>query len=132
MNQNNDDLDNELTQLTQTLENLNIQQNNIRRQSLRVERRIERIRNEQRRRTLTTFARTVTRRDSHGDILDIGDYVNFLTRGKYRSRGGTITSISNVRFVSARDSSGRIINREPANVEIVRKFDEDHDRRPRL
>ena len=70
--------------------------------------------------------------DRHGDKLDMGDYVNFLTVGKFNTRGGTVTGISNVRFVSARDSEGRIINREPANVEIVRKFDEDHDRRERL
>ena len=78
MNRDDNDLENELTNLTQTLEELTIQQHNLRRQSLNVEQRIERIRREQRRRTLNTFARTVTRRDRHGDVLDIGDYVNFL------------------------------------------------------
>ena len=129
-NANNQQLEGELHQLTQTLLNLNIQEQRIRRQSNQVERQIRDLQQEHRRRSTTT--RRVVRRDRHGDIIDFGDYVNFLTTGKFRTRGGTITQISNVRFVSARDSTGRIINREPANVEIVRKYYEDHDRRRRL
>ena len=128
----NEQLENEIDQLTQTLRDLNVQEQRIRRQSDRVQRQLRDLQREQRRRSTPTHRRAVERRDRQGDIIDFGDYVNFLTSGRFRSRGGVITQISNVRFVSARDSSGRIINREPANVEIVRKFNESHDRRRRL
>ena len=113
----NENLDTELNQLTETLRALNIQQRQLRRQSDRVQLRIRNIEREQRRRTNIFVEPAVPiRRDRHGDILDIGDYVNFLTR---------------VRFITARDRSGRLINREPSNVEIVRKYNEDDDRRQR-
>ena len=128
----NDQLDRELNELTQTLRTLDLESRRIRRRSNQVQDRIRTLQSERRRRTFSRGNTFHTRRDRHGDKLDIGDYVNFLTVGKFNTRGGTVTGISNVRFVSARDSEGRIINREPANVEIVRKFDKDHDRRERL
>ena len=128
----NENLDTELNQLTETLRALNIQQRQLRRQSDRVQLRIRNIEREQRRRTNIFVEPAVPiRRDRHGDILDMGDYVNFLTRGRFNSRAGTVTQITNVRFITARDRSGRLINREPSNVEIVRKYNEDDDRRQR-
>ena len=128
----NEELENQLENLTQTLQALNLQQRELRRRSDRVQASIRHIRNEQRRRSTTTNGATRVRRDHHNDKIEIGDYVNFLTRGRFSSRGGTITQVSHLRFVTARDSSGRLINREPVNVEIVRKHNENHDRRRRL
>ena len=125
-NQTDQELEQQLEQLTGTLQNLTLQQQQLRRQSDRVQANIRQIQLERRRRALPEV-----RTDSHGDPIDIGDYVNFLTRGRFNSNRGTITQISHRRFVSARDSSGRIINREPSNVEIVRKHNESHDRRRR-
>ena len=127
------ELEQQLNELTITLTGLNIQQRELRRQSSEVQQRIRSLQTEQRRRSKgPPVRRTRVRRDSHNEVLDVGDYVNFLTRGRYRSRGGTITDLKHSRFVTARDSEGRLINREPGNVEIVRKFDQDHDQRRRL
>ena len=124
------ELDDQLNSLTDTLQRLNIQERRIRRESSEIRQQIQRIQ-QQRARRASAFLQVV-RRDRHGDTLDIGDYVNFLTRGRFSTRGGTITGKSNRRFVTAQDSTGRLINREPANVEIVRKYNETHDRRDRL
>ena len=124
------ELDDQLNSLTNTLQRLNIQERRIRRESSEIRQQIQRIQ-QQRARRASAFLQVV-RRDRQGDTLDIGDYVNFLTRGRFSTRGGTITGISNRRFVTAQDSTGRLINREPANVEIVRKYNETHDRRDRL
>ena len=132
MQENNQQLEEELNELTINLLDLSIQQRELRTRSQRIEQRINRIRTEQRRRSRTGETGTLVRRDRHGDQIDIGDYVNFLTTGRHNSRGGTITQISHHRFVSARDARSRIVNREPNNVEVVRKFNEHHDRRRRL
>ena len=126
-------LEEQLEELTTTLENLQLQREQLRRQSDRVEASITRIRREQQRRSLPAVLPPANiRRDRHGDQIDIGDYINFLTTSRFNSHGGTVTGISHRRFVSARDRRGRIINREPTNVEIVRKYFEHHDRRRRL
>ena len=124
------ELEDQLNNLTNNLQRLNIQQQRLRRESLEIEQQIQEI-HLRRARRASTFLQVV-RRDQHGDALDIRDYVNFLTRGRFSSRGGTITGISHRRFVTAQDQTGRLINQEPANVEIVRKYNEDHDRRDRL
>ena len=129
--QRNDDIDEQLEQLQRTLHNLNIRQNEIRRQSSEVQIQIQRLNRQRRPARETTVATTTTRRDRHNDAIDIGDYVNFLTRGRYNTRSGNITQISHRRYVSARDRQGRIISREPVNVEIVRKYNEQHDQRRR-
>ena len=102
----NQQLETDLDKLTENLQQLNLQQRQLRRRLEQVENKIREIQREQRRRT----GATEIRRDRHNDQINIGDYVNFLTRGRFRSRGRTITQISHLRFVSARDSSGRVIN----------------------
>ena len=129
-----DTLNDELEQLTQTLQILNIRERRIRRQSSEIQRRIQNIQQARRRRSAPALPASVQRerrRDRHNEAIDVGDYVNFLTSGRNSTRSGTITQISHRRFVSARDRTGRIINREPSNVEIVRKYNSDHDQRRR-
>ena len=130
----NDQLQSELDELAETLKNLNLEQQRIRIQTNQVQRRIRDLELEQRGAptSITQAEQRRSRRDRHRDPLDIGDYVNFLTRGRFNSRSGTVTQISHARFISARDRSGRIINREPDNVEIVRKVNEADDRRRRF
>ena len=141
MNENNKvkqndnvDLNNELDRLTAALENITIEQRRLRRRSDEIQNRIRNIQLQQRGRTTVTAnqQRSEEYLDRHGDEIEIGDYVNFLTSGRFKSRAGTVTQINRTRFISARDKSGRIINREPANVEIVRKHNEQHDRRRRF
>ena len=123
----NEHIDQELNQLTQTLRDLNIQQRELRRQSFEVQQQIQQL---NRRRTTGRVVNRrdrTPRRDRHRDRIDVGDYVNFLTAGRFNTRSGTITQISHRRYVSARDREQRIINREPANVEIVRKYNQQHD-----
>ena len=128
----NNHIEEEINTLTLTLLDLNIRQRNLRRQSLEIEQQLERLDRQRRTNQQTTAPRRVIRRDRHGDQLDIGDYVNFLTSGHYNTRSGTITQVSHRRYVSARDREDRIINREPANVEIVRNFNEQDDQRERF
>lgn len=127
----NQQLEQELNELTLTLTELNLQQRVLRRQSLEVQQQIQRLNRQRNTRRTTNIGRRTARRDRHGDNIDIGDYVNFLTAGRFNTRSGTITQISHRRYVSARDNEGRVINREPANVEIVRKYNEENDRRRR-
>ena len=128
-----EELEHQLNELRITLTGLNIQQRQIRRQSTEIQQQIRSLQTEQRRRSAEpAVVRRRVRRDRHGDEIEVGDYVNFLTRGRHPSRGGTITQISHSRFVTATDSEQRSINREPTNVEIVRKHNQDHDQRRRL
>ena len=131
LQENNDDIEQELNELTITLLDLNIRQRDLRRQSIEIEEQIERLNTQRRARQQGTTRTTRVRRDRHGDQINIGDYVNFLTAGRFNTRSGTVTQVSHRRYISARDRQDRVINREPANVEIVRKHDEQHDRRRR-
>lgn len=124
----------ELEDLTRTLEILNLREREIRRRSFNIQQRIQTIQQAQRRGNAAVLPAPTPwrqRRDRHNKVIDVGDYVNFLTTGRNNTRSGTITQISHRRFVSARDRTGRIINREPSNVEIVRKYNSDNDQRRR-
>ena len=124
---NNQQLEQELDQFTATLTQLNIQQCELRRQSFEVQQQIERLNRQRTTRRVTNVRPATPRRDRHGNHIDIGDYVNFLTAGRFNTRASTITQISHRRYMSARDREGRIINREPSNVEIVRKYNKQDD-----
>ena len=124
------EIEEQLNELTLTLTGLNIQQREIRRQSTQIQQQINTLQTEQRRRSAEpTVIRQRVRQDRHGEEIEIGDYVNFLTRGRNSTRGGTISQINHARFVTAIDNNKKPINREPANVEIVRKHNQNHDQR---
>ena len=126
-------IEEELKQLSITLQELNIEEARVRRQRVEVEQNIRSLQRERRRRSSSLSVQaTAIRRDRHIDTIEVGDYVNFLTAGKYNSRGGTVIQVSNKRFISARDKYGITINREPENTEVVRKHYEHHDRRERF
>ena len=131
---NNKKMNEILEQLTQRLEILNLRQQDIQRQSFEVWQHIQTIQQAQRRGTTAApQARTQQQqqRDKHNKTIDVGDYVNFLINRRNNTRSGTITQISHQRFVSARDRTGRIISREPSNMEIVQKYNSDHDQHRR-
>ncbi len=57
-------------------------------------------------------------RDHHGELIVLGDTVLFLTPGLFKSTHGVVIKISKSR-ITARDKSGRSINRAPHNVAVV-------------
>ena len=61
-------------------------------------------------------------RDRFNKIIVLGDKVRFLTKGLFRSTEGIVTKINKLR-ITARDSTGRLINRNPENVEIIEDSD---------
>lgn len=54
-------------------------------------------------------------RDRAGNILELGDRVRFLTKGKYREREGIVINFGE-RFVISETVSAHRISREPNNV----------------
>ena len=57
--------------------------------------------------------------DREGRVINIGDKVVFLTKGKFRSTEGIVIRFSkNKEFVFAEDIDGREIPRAPHNVRI--------------
>ena len=59
---------------------------------------------------------TVT--DTDGNIINIGDTVIFLTKGKFNSSKGIVTKINEFR-VTAKDQRGRAISRAPHNLRLA-------------
>jgi hypothetical protein len=57
-------------------------------------------------------------RDRFEKIIVPGDKVRFLTSGLFKSTEGIVTKIGKAR-ITARDSSGFLINRSPNNVEVI-------------
>ena len=58
--------------------------------------------------------------DRDGYPINVGARVTFLTRGRFRSREGTVTRFSrNSERVFAQDDNGNEIPRAPHNVRII-------------
>ena len=58
--------------------------------------------------------------DREGNIIHIGDRVLFLTKGKFKSKEGTVTRFSrNFERVFATDTSGNEIPRALRNLRIL-------------
>ena len=125
----------EIDRLTQDLQQLSIQKESIDRTYKRVSKRIEQLR---RRQSVNTqhISREATqintrRTDADGNLLQVGDKVSFITKGKFKSTEGVVTSFGK-RFVSTVDDEGRIINRESRNLRRITAKDQhidNHDRR---
>ena len=122
-----DDIDEEVEALTTQLNRLRLQRKEIERQYRTTRKSIESLELERARRLNDTKAKL----DRNGIVIEVGDYVNFLTKGKYKSKGGKVIKVNNVRFITAEDDEGRKINREPQNLEIYRKVNTNHDSRRR-
>ena len=63
-----------------------------------------------------------TARDANGKVLEIGQKVKFVTKGKYNSTEGIIETIKKTRVVSVDNRKNKIV-RAHQNVEIVSKDD---------
>ena len=118
----------EIDRLTQDLQQLSIQKESIDRTYKRVSKRIEQLR---RRQSVNTqhISREATqintrRTDADGNLLQVGDKVSFITKGKFKSTEGVVTSFGK-RFVSTVDDEGRIINRESRNLRQITTEDKD-------
>ena len=122
-----DDIDEEVEALTTQLNRLRLQRKEIERQYRTTRKSIESLELERARRLNDTKAKL----DRNGIVIEVGDYVNFLTKGKYKSKGGKVIKVNNVWFITAEDDEGRKINREPQNLEIYRKVNTNHDSRRR-
>lgn len=123
-----------IEELSEQLNRISLRRRTLEREEAEIQTEIQRLEVEQQRQSETRFATSNVQEvhDVHGNILNEGDYVNFLTKGKFDTRGGTITKIQpGHRFLTAKDRKGRLINREPKNVLLVRKVNEQHDRRKR-
>lgn len=57
-------------------------------------------------------------RDRSGKVINKGDKVAFLTKGKFRSTWGIVEDVKDTRIV-ARDPNGHLITRAPRNTRIV-------------
>ena len=58
-------------------------------------------------------------RDLYGNTIQVGDTVDFLTKGKVQSFSGTVERFSkNLERVFSRDSEGRVIARAPTNLHV--------------
>ena len=69
--------------------------------------------------------------DADGEKIDIGDYVNILTQGVWKARSGTVVETNRRRFITVLDKNGIGQRREPHKLQIVKKHNEQRDRRPR-
>ena len=116
-------LDREVEQLTAFLSELEIAKERINQQQRETKQTINSLIIERERRLTEKAAK----RDRHGEQIEVGDYVNFLTKGRFKSKSGKVTKINHVRFITAVDDEGRKINREPQNVEIYRRANANND-----
>ena len=121
------DIDIEIEHLTQLLTELDVRQAEIDRQRRKTRESINSLIIERRKKE-TERAGKVDRNES---VIEVGDKVIFLTRGKYKSKGGKVTKVDNNRFITVEDSEGRKINRDPYNVKICKKVRVKNDSRRR-
>ena len=63
--------------------------------------------------------------DRDGNIINIGDTISFLTKGKYHSTSGTVTRINNHR-ITAKDKRGNLISRAPHNTRRINQGSSSH------
>ena len=70
----------------------------------------------------TKQTKTVAR-DAKGRILEVGQKVRFVTKGKYKSTEGIVETIKDTRVVSVDKRKNKIV-RAHQNVEIISKNDE--------
>ena len=64
-----------------------------------------------------------TARDAKGKVLEIGQKVKFIMKGKYKSTEGIVKTIKETRVVSIDNRKNKIV-RAHQNVEIISKDDE--------
>jgi hypothetical protein len=64
-----------------------------------------------------------TAKDAKGRVLEVGQKVRFVTKGKYKSTEGIIETIKETRVVSIDNKKNKIV-RAHQNVEIIPKDDE--------
>jgi uncharacterized Zn ribbon protein len=105
-----------IDEVTQKLEELDIHIE----QAIRVRRQLLKQRNETQNNNNNVARREL--RDRDGNVIQIGDTVQFLTKGRYKSTQGVVTSVSSKLRITARDASGNLINRNSHNVIIKKKY----------
>ena len=130
-NYSSDNIDSELAELTTLINELNIKKKELNRELEEAKAQINELVLEKRRRSGIPTTSLTNKRDRHGDVIEVGDYVNFLTKGKFNSKGGIVANVNHQRFVQVKDSKKRTINRESQNLEIVRKVGTKNDVRER-
>ena len=131
-NENEQELDQQIKQLTRRLKRLATEKKSVERQVRDLQKRqkdihLQRLKDNRdrflRRQRETQRRLSEAAKDRHGNILVLGDRVRFLTKGLYAATEGIITKVGKSR-ITARDNYGALINRAPKNVEII----EDSDR----
>ena len=126
-NSNINDIDAEIEELTISLNELNIQRARLERECKKKQISIVNLVRKRNRLSEDFEAIGNRKKDRNGTIIDVGDNVTFLTKGRFNSKGGIVTKIDHIRFITAQDKQGRKINREPQNVRIVKKAYQNDD-----
>ena len=126
MNQDNNDLDKEINDITQRIEDINIQRTRLLQEELQYERELRILRNkQQRQRNAQDDKEKIIRRDRDGKVIHIGDRVRFLTRGTFKVTEGEVKSFGR-RFVVSLGEEGFEINRLAKNLRVIESIKQDN------